>query len=280
MSRIRFVHSLSTRPLLVNCYGIDGLKRLLTQAAYFALSVAYLKREGQYVVLHTDSLGRAVLGHLPYDEVHLTLDEMPRDINPRFWAASKFVALSHEQAPCVHIDGDVFIKNAEVVNMIDELMAEADVVFQGRDKAEMYAMERPLFEREEEFCNAHHCYPDGRDAYNTGLMGFSSENVLHDIVGNYLEVVKHFSATYGTELDKNTFLTPDLIAEQKMIEGYVRDNALRCKLLLEQPEDAAKIGYQHVYTIDKHNDLPRCLETLRIISPEIFENTARLLGLQ
>lgn len=273
------MHSLSTRPLLMNCYGIDGLKRLLTQAAYFALSVAYLKREGQYVVLHTDTLGRAVLGHLPYDEIHLTLDEMPRDISPRFWAASKFVALSREEAPCVHIDGDVFIKNGGVVERIAESLAEVDVLFQGRDKAVMYTMERPLFEGEEEFCREHYCYPDGRDAYNTGLMGFGNAGALRGIVDNYLEVVRYFSGKYKALLEKEVYLTPDLIAEQKMVEGYVRERGLRCDLLLERPEDATRIGYQHVYTVDKHNELARCLETLHLVSPEICESTSRLLGI-
>lgn len=193
------MHSLSTRPLLVNCYGIDGLKRLLTQAAYFALSVAYLKRSGQTVVLHTDTLGMAVLGHLPYDELHLTLDAMPRDINPRFWAASKFVALSHETAPCVHIDGDVFIKSGELAERIARELAGVDVLFQGRDAAVMYSLERPLFEKEEVFCKEHYCIPDGRDAYNTGLMGFGNVETLRLIVGNYLETVRYFSEHHGKE---------------------------------------------------------------------------------
>lgn len=277
MSRLRFVHSLSTRPLLVDCYGIDGLKRLLTQVAYFALSVAYLKRLGEKVVLHTDSLGNRVLSHLPYDEIHLTLDEMPSEISPRFWAASKFVALSREQGPCVHIDGDVFIKRREVVERIEECLATADVMFQGRDRAVMYTMERPLFEQEEDFCHAHYCYPDGRDAYNTGLMGFGNVETLRLIVNNYLEIVRYFSGKYGKELAESNFLTPDLIAEQKMMDGIVEGRGLRAGMLLDSSEKALEIGYQHVYTVDKHNDLPYCLETLRVISPEIYESTARLL---
>lgn len=53
----RFIHSLSTRPMLIDCYGIDSLRRLLAQVWYFSLSVAYLRRLGVGVRLHTDSLG-------------------------------------------------------------------------------------------------------------------------------------------------------------------------------------------------------------------------------
>ena len=144
----RFVHSLSTRPMLIDCYGIDSLRRLLVQVWYFSLSVAYLKRLGAPVVLHTDARGAAVLGHLPYDEIHLTLDDWPAGLHPRFWAAGKFVALSAEQAPCIHIDGDVFVKRPEALQRMADMMAEADLLVQSLDPACMYGLDAGLFERE------------------------------------------------------------------------------------------------------------------------------------
>lgn len=120
---------------------------------YFSLSVAYLRRLGAGVTLHTDTLGKAVLGHLPYDSVRLTLDDWPDWIHPRFWAAGKFLSLAAENGPCVHIDGDVFIKRPELLRRIGDTLASNDLIVQSSDPACMYAREVPLFEKEKEFCS-------------------------------------------------------------------------------------------------------------------------------
>lgn len=86
------------------------------------------------------------------------------------------------------------------------------------------------------------------------------------------------ASTTARSLDAGTYLTPDLIAEQKMMDGIVEGRGLRCRMLLSKPEDAVEMGYQHVYTVDKHNDLGRCMETLRKVDAGIYERTARLLG--
>lgn len=265
---LKFVHSFSTRPLLIDCYGVDGLRRLLTQMWYFALSVAFLKRSGQKVVLHTDTLGKAILGHIPYDEIHLTLDEMPEDINPRFWAAAKFVALLAESAPCIHIDGDVFIKSPRLAEMLHRAVSLHDVVVQSVDAAVMYSLEIPLFDKERSFCARHFCTPDGRDALNTGILGFGSDDVRRQVVENYLKIVRYFSDNHPEEL-KERNLTPDLIAEQKMIESLSRASGWSVWKLLEKKEQAVAIGYQHVYTVDKFAELSRCAETLLRVNPEL-----------
>lgn len=270
-----YVHSFSARPLLIDCYGQDSLRRALAQMWYFALSVAYLRRLGHRIVLHTDSLGALFLGHLPYDEVKLTLDGMPGEIHPRFWAASKFIALSNEEAPCVHIDGDVFIKSERCASLIESALERSDMLVQSPDPARMYELERPLFESEPEFCAAHHCMPDGRDAYNTGILGFRSDEVKSEFVGNYLEIVRYFSDRHAGELD-DAMLTPDLIAEQKMAEGFARERGLSTAMLLHDRSEANAIGYQHVFSILKFRELPNCAKTLRIVDPEIYERCRRV----
>lgn len=275
---MKFIHSLSTRPMRINCYGIDGMRRMLSQIWYFSLSVAYLKSAGAEVVLHTDSLGKAMLGHLPYDEIHLTLDRMPADIHPRFWAAGKFIALKAENGRCMHIDGDVFIKRKSLVDKISSAIEENDIVLQGRDSAKMYALEIPLFKKEKEFSEAHGCYPDGADAYNTGIIGVKDDTIREAIIENYMTITKYFSKRHREELDKQTVLTPDLLAEQKMIEGLSREKQWRVHLLLEGGKNATQLGYQHVFSIDKFNALPSCKATLAKVSPEIYASTLRLCG--
>lgn len=274
----RFIHSLSTRPMLIDCYGIDSLRRLLAQVWYFSLSVAYLRRLGVGVRLHTDSLGLAVLGHLPYDEVRLTLDSWPGWIHPRFWAAGKFLSLAAEDGACVHIDGDVFVKREEALLAIDKGLSEGDLLAQSLDPACMYEMDAELFMKEADFCAAHGIVADGRDATNTGVLGVGSDEVRRALCDNYFEVVRHFSERYGKELSEGVILTPDLLAEQKMAEGFSRLRGWDVRLLLDNVSRAASIGYQHVYSIDKMNHMPQCIETLRRVAPDIYERTAKVCG--
>jgi hypothetical protein len=62
-----------------------------------------------------------MLSFIPYDEVITDLNDIP--VHPRLWSAGKFFSLLHENAPIIHIDGDVFIYNNEVINK------SADLVF-------------------------------------------------------------------------------------------------------------------------------------------------------
>jgi hypothetical protein len=219
-----------------------------------------------------------MLGHLPYADVKLTLDGAMDDIHPRFWAAGKFLALQAEEAPCVHIDGDVFIKSEQALNAIKEKLSANDILCQGMDAACMYSLEIPLFSRETEFCESHHCVPDGRDAFNTGTLGFSNDKAKNVVVDNYLSIARYFSRKYGDVLDEFKNLTPDLIAEQKMMEGISRECGFKADILLHDLNEASKIGYQHVYTVDKHNDVDMCMETLKKVDSELYVVTEKLCG--
>ncbi len=53
----------------------------------YALSLAYLKREGATTILHTDSIEKECLKILPYDEIYTSLNNVPDWINPKFFAA-------------------------------------------------------------------------------------------------------------------------------------------------------------------------------------------------
>lgn len=262
----------------IDCYGLDGMRRAMAQTWYFALSLAYLKRLGARVVLHTDTLGEALIGWLPYDDVRLTLDAMPEDIHPRFWAAGKFAAIEAEKGRCVHIDGDVFIKRRELLELIDRWLNRHVLLVQSTDPAKMYGLEVPLFSRDELFCRAHYCFPDGRDSYNTGVLGFGSEEVKDAVTGNYFAIVKEISSKYWDELDRDRMLTPDLIAEQKMIEMMSRMRGWSTRVMLGDRSEAVSLGYQHVFTVDKFNVLDLCKTTLEKVDHGLYCRVKRMWG--
>lgn len=271
-----FIHSFSTKPLLINCYTIDGMQRLIAQIWYFSTSVAYLKKIGVSIILHTDTLGSKLLGHLPYDEIKLTLDDIPSNINPRFWAAGKFIALKNESAPCIHIDGDVFIKSRKLADYMESLIKTNDVLVQGGDPAIMYEKEAPLFLKHISFCKEHYCEPDNKDALNTGVLGFKDNVVKDKIVDNYFEIVKYFSENEKDILNVENSLTPDLIAEQKMIAGFATSEQIKVNNLLNSPSDADRLNYQHVYSIMKMRTVKLCADTLKSLNNEIYNATYKI----
>ena len=274
--KIRFIHSFSTFPIKNNIYNISGLKRLLSQVWYFATSVAYLKRVGATVVLHTDTLGKQLLGHIPYDEVHLTLDDYDKSIHHRFWAAGKFMAIRNEKPPFIHIDGDVFIKSEKLLHLIEDKVLNNDLFVQSDDPAKMYAVESPMYNSEKEFCEEHYCTPNGADSYNTGIMGVRTEEVRNALCYNYLAIVKYFSENYKSTLDSEVYLTPDLIAEQKMVRNLCETRDYKVDTLLKSPKDAVKLDYQHVYTTDKIIKLDLCKETLKLLDEDLYKATSML----
>ena len=61
-------------------------KKLRKYMLYFGTSLAYIKSFNMPIVLYTDSKGKEVFKDFPYDEIYTTLDNIPEDINPKFYA--------------------------------------------------------------------------------------------------------------------------------------------------------------------------------------------------
>lgn len=275
---MRLAHSLNTRPLFINCYGVDPLRRLAGNIWYYSLSVAYAKAAGAEIVLHTDSLGAALLGHLPYDEIRLTLDAMPRELHPRFWAAGKIWALEAEPAGSVHIDGDVFIKRPEL--LADMESSRWDFIAQHYESSEWYEKENVLFDRCPEACLSRGIDVHRHGAFNTGVIGFRDPGLKSLFISDYKAIALEFSDKCRGMLDVATDLTPDVIIEQRHAYQLCREAGARVKLILPgdtgHHQTATAIGYQHVVTSRKFELLDKCRAVLRKVSPEIYDKTHRL----
>jgi len=101
----------------------------------FAVSCAYAKKLGATIELHTDNLGKKLLGFLPYDAIHTTLEGLAieGDFDNNFWTAGKIETLKNMQLGDVHIDGDFFVKTPETLAMLFNF--DGDVLFQCSEKA-------------------------------------------------------------------------------------------------------------------------------------------------
>lgn len=278
MGHLRLVHSLNTRPLSIDCYGVDALRRLAGNVWYFSLSVAYAKAAGAEIVLHADSLGAALLGHLPYDRVSLTLDGMPRGIHPRFWAAGKIWALRAEGPGAVHIDGDVFVKSRGLARELAS--GEWDVLAQDYESSEWYEDTARLFDGERALCEEAGLRVHEHGAWNTGVLGIRDPGLLERFADNYAAIALRLSGSARDILDRDNYITPDLILEQRHIYQLARERGARVKLLLPDKSriqaDARAMGYQHVLTSAKFGCLDKCRAVLKKISPEIHRKTEML----
>src|SRR5579859_1820148 len=77
----------------------------------WALSCLQLRKYYSRLELHTDSHAARMLIdklQLPYTEAHCDLDGL-EGYDPQLWALSKIHTYSVQEAPFLHIDGDVFI---------------------------------------------------------------------------------------------------------------------------------------------------------------------------
>lgn len=274
----RIVHSFSTRPLGIDCYATSPVVRMLGNVVYFALSQAYAKRCGAYTVLHTDSLGAALMGHIPYDEIHLSLDVMPGWVHPRFWAFGKMWALAAESVPCVHIDGDVFLKKPELVESLGG--RDSDMTVQSYESGTWYTKEFKAYEALNSELRAVGLDHTAMGAYNTGVLGFADMSLKRRFLDGYFEIVRLVCSRMGQVLDADNDLTPDVIAEQRWAWQCSRD--ARVRVLIEARDKreemalADDMGYQHVLTMEKfkHMDKAACL--LRLIDCDTYKKTERL----
>ena len=94
----------------------------------WALSVLQLKKFYPAVELVTDELGKYILIdllQLPYTSVRTDLETALRPYPHDLWAMAKIYAYSIQEAPFLHVDGDVFIWK-----LFDDHLLEADLVAQ------------------------------------------------------------------------------------------------------------------------------------------------------
>lgn len=277
---MRFVHSFNTQPMFIDIYGVDALKRLLGQVIYYATSVAYLKKLGHEIVMHTDTFGAKLIQDIPYDEVYLTLDNMPKDIHPRFWAAGKIFAQEAEPLGSVHIDGDVFIKRNSLVKMLEK--SDWDVLTQNLEYSIQWMSNKvglqPIYDRRKELL----LEPFGLDlnepnTFNCGVVGFRNQELKDKYIENYKKAARLISSKLWDTLSNNNS-TPDFIVEQQLLyhlskgykAGFVLSDVNRDK------EIATEIGFQHTLSMAKFNHLEQCMEILKVLDFELYNKIYKL----
>ena len=259
MVKHHFVHSLWTAPMQ------SDKRKLEVTALVYSLSVAYLKRFGCSINLHTDSLGKKLLGGIGYDHIYLTVEEIPTNISPKIFAYPKSMALEKEPVGTVHIDGDVFIKTEECLDRIFNHDCECVV--------QSYETQLPWLQSAKTFMIpvlAENLLSTGEKLEirdydcNTGVIGFFNDELKNLYISNYQELAKKLSKyeyLYLVNNQDGKFNCPDFVFEQQLILYLTRNKKVRCVLPVdsmpyteERNEVAKQIGYTHLLGPTKYDE--------------------------
>jgi hypothetical protein len=244
----------------------------------YANSVAYAKKNGFEIALHTDTQGKEILGFLPYDEIHLTLNNITAHKN--FWAIGKIFAQEAEPLGSIHIDGDVFIKRPDTIDM--KLYAKTDLIVQNTERAGfIYRGNLDHVKHALLHARKHDLYEmvnfDRGTAYCCGIAGFNSRELKDAYIAGYRELYNILMSDpdFLTALKNGTEMCPDLVLEQYWLESVARLQRANPYILIDATkiyEHAEKIGFVHVIGHVKYEEENRrkAKENLKLLDKKLY----------
>jgi hypothetical protein len=276
--------------MIENRWQITG--QLKTNLWLFAYSVMHAKRFAQKLTLHTDDLGLKYYGELGYDEVKTTLNIL-EDEPSRFWSRGKMVAIENEPIGSIHIDGDVFIKKPEMINVLD--FPNHDVIVQCEERLGIFM--RHYFDTIHHYPIALTELPKGfnpklKHALNCGVLGFNNEKVKSDYLKGYYNLVEQLKASeyFMDELKHNPKFEPNIVIEQFFLAGYCDKYKAKVKFVLplysdtddelgtvkEMNDTANRIGYAHAWGSTKYKLIPAIKEKMKKYDPQYYRKVQKI----
>lgn len=209
---------------------------------YFALSCIYAKENGFEIVLHSDRKTYNVLKNLPYDDFYIDI-ECIDDSTKSLYAQAKFIAMKNEPLGSIHIDGDVFLKDKKLVDILN--IKDYDCIVQCLECPEKgYG----YLWKESKQCFDNCDYPiwakrECLAMYNCGVIGFNNQKLKDEYFDTYWNMIEQ----YKTKGKHMKYCIPDIIIEQQFLKDITDYYGSKVKILLNNEHlDAGKIGYQHV----------------------------------
>lgn len=275
---MHFIHSLWTKPLIVNRRNIDFKTSLLTTVLCNATSVAWIKHLGGKINLYSDGFGQDLLDYLPYDNI---IDlKVPTHIPTCTWACGKFLALEQMELGDIHIDGDVFIKSDKLIELCTD--SSYDMVVQSieNDKTiikKYYNDVREILKNNN--IKTYSCSLDELPSYNCGTIGFYNAELKKKYLIEYFTALKSIINNKNClfELNQNLNHIPDLILEQQFLyelaQNYKVNNLLGDSDTMYK--NAVALNYQHILGGFKEHQLNNIINELKYVDENIYKNTMK-----
>lgn len=250
----------------------------------YALSFLYAREVADKVVLHADDLGLEYLDVIPYDEVYPTLNQIS-DVHQKWWAMGKVIALENEPLKSVHIDGDVFLRNPELIrekfamkgfDMVCQ-MVERGHLFAGGYEPQMKYFDhalRNVVVKGYGWCDY---------ALNCGVLGFRKKSLRDEFIKNVKTMVGESSKDHSIMFLMDGKYEPNIIVEQYMLAGLAELTKSKIQFILDPiavdkqqslNQVANELGYIHAWGKTKYKDhiVDIVKQIVRKKSPEIYSN--------
>ena len=275
---MRIFQSFWTKPAIDNRWDQQG--QLEANVWLFALSAIYAKKQGITLVLYTDTLGKNLLGHLPYDNICTTLDDIPSDIPTMLWAYGKFIALKEEPLGSIHIDGDVFLKKPEVIKELD--MRGYDLIVQNKEyiNSTYKNIENTLIKYGE---LTKEDYIASKSAFNCGVVGFTNAQLKQSYLDFYFGKTTKIASNKAIKAFMTTdkYFCADLSLEQHSLPFLARNYKTKILLRIDKEDywgkntkvRAEQLGYQHLIGKEKYSFIDRVKLTLLTLDQDIYFET-------
>lgn len=269
---MRICHSIWSKPLIKTSW--DNENYIQDNLWMFGLSVAYIKKLGFEIVLHTDKIGKDIFGILPYDEIYLTLEN--NDSYSRFWASGKILAQEAEPLGSIHIDGDVFLKSEYFKDYLN--FKEYDIICQNTETPHTIEVYATIYNEIIKSIDLLPTYFNGGclSAINCGLIGFNNQKLKDEYIVGYKYMLKKLSENdnFITQIYKNELLTTDLILEQYWLGMLIDNYKFNKKTIFPDTsiiaERSLEIGYTHLLGYNKHRHINNIKKRLFEVDVEIY----------
>lgn len=281
---MRVTHSFWTKPALSKRWNINEQFKL--NIWIYALSFVYLQKIGVKKILHTDTFGKQLLDFLPYDEIHLTLDELNKlNIHERIWAAGKIWAQEAEPLGSVHIDGDVLLKTIKLRDRI--FNSKKDLLTQNLE----YDYDSDYFSNQYSIDEIKRIIPSisndeinvygNKSAVNCGIVKFNNQELKDTYIKKYKEYLNMVQNNLTTNLSNDMNYSPDLIIEQWNLYNIIYSKNYTIDLLFPLnktiQEDAKEIGYTHILGQSKYKRIEEIKKRLYEENIDIYNKVLEKL---
>ena len=241
---------------------------------YFALSCIYAKESGFEMVLHCDNKTESILRNAPYDEIITDIPHIDPELKA-FYAMPKFYAMTNEDLGAIHIDGDVFIKSPELLDLMK--FDNYDCIVQCVEKPERgwgygWDTAKAMFRN----C----AYPEWakrkcKAMCNCGIVGINNKELKDEYFNTYWKMLNQFKI----KGESREFGIPDLIIEQQFLKDLTTRKDYSVKELIDfnNLEGAKKIGYQHVIGYNKEVNLDKVKLLVKKHNKDTYDKITHLL---
>lgn len=241
---------------------------------YFALSCIYAKENGFEIALHCDKNTESILRNAPYDEIIIDIPHIDESLK-QFYAAPKFIAMKDEPLTSIHIDGDVFLKSPELMDLMNfegyDCITQCLEVPNGKWGYGWLTAQTMFDKCEYPVWAQRNC----KAMYNCGIVGISNQDLKDEYFKTYWQMLNRFK-TNGIKTIKGI---PDLIAEQQFLKDLTSYNKNSVKTLLDidNLKLAKEIGYQHVVGENKEENINIVKRLLQQHDKEVYNKINYLL---